>query len=225
MTDATLTPPARLRQAIATDLRPVRPLPPPGRRVLAMLPAALLVLLAAPTVFWLRVDAAALGGWVLWGLSVAQGALGVALVRAALVEAVPGRQDDARVMALMAAGVLLVVGVTVVSASFSLVPLRAPVVVGAMCFAGSLTSALPLVAIAGVLAARAFPLRPAVAGALYGLGAGLVADAGWRLFCEFGAPSHVLVAHLGAVLAAMGLGAALATLLARRAATTGSPTP
>ena len=117
----------------------------------------------------------------------------------------------------MATAVLLVVGVTLLSASLSVVPLRAALVVGGMCFAGSLASALPLVALAGALAARAFPLRPAVAGALYGLGAGLIADAGWRLFCEFGAPSHVLVAHLGAVVAASGTGAALALVLARAA--------
>jgi hypothetical protein len=89
-------------------------------------------------------------------------------------------------------------------------------VVGGMCFTGSLVSALPMVGLAGALAARAFPVRPAVAGALYGLGAGLIADAGWRLFCEFGAPSHVLVAHLGAVVASMGCGAALAAVIARR---------
>ena len=30
-----------------------------------------------------------------------------------------------------------------------------------------------------------FPLRPRLAGALYGVGAGLMSDAGWRLFCHF----------------------------------------
>ena len=42
---------------------------------------------------------------------------------------------------------------------------------------------------------RAFPLRPRIAGALYGLGAGLMADAGWRLFCHFSNPAHVFGAH------------------------------
>jgi hypothetical protein len=217
MTDVTLTPPESLRAAIAADLRPVRPLPPPSRRVLALAPVAALLLVAAPTVFWLRLDAPVLGWWALWGLSAAQAVAGLVLIRVALDEAVPGRQrDGAGLAALGSAGVLLVVGVTLASASLSLVPLRAPLVVGGMCFTGSLVSAVPLVVLAGVLAARAFPLRPAVAGALYGLGAGLVADGGWRLFCEFGEPSHVLAAHLGAVLAATGLGAGLATMLARR---------
>jgi hypothetical protein len=218
MTDATLPPlPEGLRAAIAADLRPVRPLAPPYRRVLAIAPVALLLLVGAPTVFFLRPDAAALGAWALWGLSAAQAVAGVLLVGAAMAEAIPGRQrEPGGVVALLVAGVLMVVGVTLVSASLSVVPLRVPLVVGAMCFAGSLVSALPVAALASVMAARAYPLRPVVAGALYGLGAGLMADAGWRLFCEFGAPSHVLVAHLGAVLAAAGLGSGLAMFLNRR---------
>jgi hypothetical protein len=46
-----------------------------------------------------------------------------------------------------------------------------------------------------LLVARAFPLRPRLAGALYGIGAGLIADAGWRLFCHFSDPVHVFGAH------------------------------
>jgi hypothetical protein len=75
-------------------------------------------------------------------------------------------------------------------------------------------SALPAVALASILAARAYPLRPAVAGALLGLGAGLMADAGWRLFCHFSEPAHVLSAHLGGVLLSMCLGAVMAKRLA-----------
>ena len=65
------------------------------------------------------------------------------------------------------------------------------------------------------LAARAYPTRPALAGALLGLGAGLMADAGWRLFCHFSEPAHVLSAHLGAVVIATLLGSALATAICR----------
>ena len=44
---------------------------------------------------------------------------------------------------------------------------------------------MPALIVAALLAARAFPLRPGVAGALYGLGCGLIADAGLRLYCEY----------------------------------------
>ena len=55
---------------------------------------------------------------------------------------------------------------------------------GIGCFRVSAVSAIPALIAAAFLAARALPTRPAVAGALYGLGCGLVADAGLRLFCR-----------------------------------------
>ena len=80
--------------------------------------------------------------------------------------------------------------------------------IGGLCITGSIVSALPAVTFASLLAARAYPTRPAVAGALLGLGAGLMADAGWRLFCHFSEPAHVLSAHLGGVLVSMLVGSA-----------------
>jgi hypothetical protein len=61
--------------------------------------------------------------------------------------------------------------------------------------------------LASILAARAYPTRPAVAGAMLGLGAGLMADAGWRIFCHFSEPAHVLSAHLAAVIMSTIIGA------------------
>jgi hypothetical protein len=85
--------------------------------------------------------------------------------------------------------------------------------VSGLCFTWSAVSAWPAVAVAAVLAARAYPTRPAFTGALLGLGAGLMADAGWRLFCHFSEPAHVLAAHLAAVLASAAAGALLTTVL------------
>ena len=84
------------------------------------------------------------------------------------------------------------------------------------CFGVAALSGVPLVAAAGWLAARALPTRPALTGALYGLGAGLVSDAGVRLFCWVSDPGHVLVSHGGAIVTFMAAGAAAATLLDRR---------
>jgi len=69
--------------------------------------------------------------------------------------------------------------------------------------------------VSGWLAARAFPLRPRLAGALYGIGAGLMADAGWRLFCHFSGPAHVLGAHTLGVIVTGLLGTVWATRLFR----------
>ena len=67
----------------------------------------------------------------------------------------------------------------------------APGLVGSVwgiCLPGTIVSATLVLAVAGWLAARAFPLRPRLAGALYGVGDGLIADSGWRLFCHFSHP-------------------------------------
>ncbi len=75
---------------------------------------------------------------------------------------------------------------------------------------------MPVVALASILAARAYPTRPAVAGALLGLGAGLMADAGWRIFCHFSEPAHVLSAHLAAVVLSTMIGVLAALRLCDR---------
>jgi hypothetical protein len=85
-----------------------------------------------------------------------------------------------------------------------------------ICFAGTLASATPPLLVSAWLVARAFPLRPAVAGLLYGIGAGLMADAGWRLFCHFSDPGHVFGAHLAAVAASALVGSQFASFLGRR---------
>jgi hypothetical protein len=48
---------------------------------------------------------------------------------------------------------------------------------------------------------------------LLGVGAGLMADAGWRLFCHFSEPAHVIAAHLGGAAVTALAGAALAIRL------------
>jgi hypothetical protein len=85
-----------------------------------------------------------------------------------------------------------------------------------VCFGATIFTALPALAFSGWLVARAFPLRPRVAGALYGLGSGLLADAGWRLFCHFSDPAHVFGAHTAAVALVCVLGVVTATSLTRR---------
>jgi hypothetical protein len=85
--------------------------------------------------------------------------------------------------------------------------------VGALCLGSSAATALPVIALANVIAARAYPVRPAIMGLMAGLGGGLIADAGWRMFCHFSEPSHVLSAHAGGVLLAALAGSAIALTL------------
>jgi hypothetical protein len=180
---------------------------------MAVAPFGIVLLVAAPLTFELRSDIARLGLLWSWGASALQAALGLGLVSAGLREAVPGRAWSSRILIwLIALPLAFLVGVTL--ASWERSPTTGPEswwLVLLLCAAGAAASALPAVALGAVLAHRAFPSRPRVAGALVGLGAGLMADAGWRLFCHYSQPGHVLAGHLGAVAVAMLAGAALMT--------------
>lgn len=207
--------PIDLRDRIEADYTAVRPLLPPFVRAFWVAPFAMLAFVAAPLFFNVRSDADRLGGTMLWGASLLQAVLGFMVIIAALGESVPGRAWSPVALALwIVSPFMLVVAVTISSWQASQIPLeRGWWVVGLVCVSGSAATALPIVALANVLAARAYPTRPAIAGLLLGIGAGLIADAGWRLFCHFSEPAHVLSAHLGGVVIAALAGSALALRL------------
>ena len=220
MADSTIEPsvPPELLAAVERGLAPVRPIASPARRVLALLPLALALLVAIPAFWGLRRNFSLLGPAVAWGLSGLQTLVGLLVVGAALREAVPGRELSARaVAATVGAALALFVGLTLITEN--LVPAAAPPGVFARyaweCFWMAAASSVPVRAAAVWLAGRALPTRPALAGAIYGLGAGITADAGVRLFCWVSSPSHVLLAHGGSILFLAATGAAVATLVER----------
>lgn len=205
-----------LRERLAADFRPVRALPSPWRRAMFVLPAALIALMAAPVVFDVR-PSDHLGFFGIWGASIAQFSLGFVMVIAAMREAVPGRGwTPGGVAAWLAVPVVAVTAIALFSWDLSPIVVRGRWwAIAGMCFAGSVSTALPVVAMSSVLAARAYPTRPGVAGALSGAGAGLIADAGWRVFCHFSEPAHVLSAHLAAVVVSAAIGALVSIRLGR----------
>lgn len=210
--------PPALRDAVARDLHPVAPLPPPTRRAVVLVPLALVLLVASSALFGVRVDSPRLGLLLTWGASVLQMAFALVVMAAALREAVPGTLLPRHVLQLLlgaaVAGVLALTWLTWSVSPTTIRPL-AVVFVWQVCVAGTYVSALPTLAVAAWLVRRAYPLRPWIAGALCGLGAGLLADAGWRLFCHYSDPSHVLGAHALAILLATLTGAAAARRLRR----------
>src|SRR5688572_16017267 len=209
--------PTDLRARIEADYTAVRPLRAPLVRAAWLLPFGLLALVAAPAFFSVRADAVRLGWTMTWGVSGFQIVLGFIVLAAALRESIPGRAWSVpAVIAWVATSVVLLIAATLATWQVSPIPLRREWwVVGLVCISGSAATALPIVALANVLAARAYSTRPSIAGLLLGAGAGLIADAGWRLFCHFSEPSHVLSAHLGGVALAALAGAALALTLRR----------
>jgi hypothetical protein len=210
--------PAAVEAAIKSDLHPIRPLSSPARRALRLAPLVALTLIAASSVFALRGDAPTLG-WVLtWGASMSQAAFALAVIALALQDAVPGRTVTGSA-ALLAAGSVLGFSLVATLRTWELSPsMIVPEMVGwvgRVCFVGTVVSAVPLLAAAAVLTSRALVVRPWSSGALYGLGAGLGADAGWRLFCHYSDPMHVFSTHTGGVLAATLIGVGVAVAVQR----------
>jgi Smr domain/Negative regulator of sigma F len=210
--------PSTLLDAVRADVRPVRPLPAPWRRTLALAPLGAALAFAAPLFWGFRENLDSLGPGLEWGLTGLQVMVGLWIVGASLREAVPGRTlSRAALLAAASAAVLVEIGVTFMTSVE--VPTVVPPGVWPRfaweCFGMAATSGAPILIACGFLAARALPERPALTGALYGLGAGLVADSGVRLFCWITEPTHVLVAHGGAVLALAATGAAAAVLVDR----------
>jgi hypothetical protein len=198
------TVPARLEAAIRADLHPVRRIAPPARRVLWLAPVAALTLIGAQQIFELRADAPVLGWGLTWGVSAAQMVAALALVGLALRHALPGRSLATPSLAIAIGGALIgsaIVTLGTWRVSPTTIVRLSPVFVGEVCLTGTVLTALPLLVAALALAARAYTVRPWTSGALYGLGAGLAADAGWRLFCHFSDPAHVFPTHTGGVLA------------------------
>lgn len=194
--------PAELLRAVEGDLRPVRPLPPPWRRALAFAPLALAAL-ALMTASWRwRFNAPSLGPLWAWGVSIAQAAAGFAVMGVALREAVPGRNLSRRVLAATFATAAAVVLAVTLATSHTLPTVMPPGVwlrYAWECWGMSMISGLPVFAIAAWLVARTHPTRPALAGALCGLGVGVLADSALRLFCWVSTPAHVFLSHGGAV--------------------------
>jgi hypothetical protein len=209
--------PDDLRAAIARDLKPVKPLRSPWVRALALVPLAGAIVFAVPALRFFRSDLAALGMARGWGLSYAQAVAGVVIVAAALRESIPGRALSRAALAWTIAGGVVIPAVVLLltTSTFDIGPAPGRALSeGLGCFRASAEASLPALILAALLAARAFPLRPGIAGALYGLGCGLIADAGLRLYCDYSAPEHLAFAHGGAILAAMGGGVLVAWISA-----------
>jgi hypothetical protein len=215
------TPPDALLAQVRRDLRAVRPWPTPRRDALRLTPLALGILVALPLLVGLRRDAVAVGPFVAWGVSLLQVVMGVVLIWMATREGRPVRRlPRGFVLVALAGAGFIVVAVSFVT--FSKSPTRvphgiSPWLVGMLCYLGNGVAAAPLFALAAWFHSRFVSPRPALAGGLYGAGAALTADAGWRLICPISTPWHVLTAHGGSLVSITLLSALTAHLVAERA--------
>ncbi|OLD21001.1 MAG: hypothetical protein AUJ01_03075 [Acidobacteria bacterium 13_1_40CM_3_65_5] len=209
MTDPRSATRQRVRDIVARDIKPVRPLLPPGRRVLLLVPIAIAAAICAPFGYGHR-NFDHLGWLASWGVSALEWILGLLILAVALRHAVPGRGVSRRfLIATLVGAPALIVLVTVVT--YAVEPTKVPPGLAFRfwieCVKWPITIAAPILLVASLLAMRAFPTRPGPVGALCGLAAGVLADSGWRLACDVSAPSHVLGSHGLAIVLVAGLGA------------------
>ncbi len=230
MMDRSPRPPEALMRAIAHDLKPVRPAPQPLHLALRMVPLALLVSSVILLAIGLRQDSGILGPLLTWGASAAQFVLAIALVWIAAHESIPaGRLPRPMVYSAAVAASLVVVSITLLTFSTSPVPatLRVPPrvnemlrvspwIMGFACGIGSTLAGGILVLFFSRVFRNSLATRPTVAGALYGAGAGLAINAGWRIACPFSTPWHALGAHGAAIVATVILGAVIGRFLGNR---------
>jgi hypothetical protein len=203
------------REQIVSSLDPVRPLQRPSRRVWMLVPLGLLLAATAPLLHGSRGDLPAWSPLLTWGGSVPQSFLGLWLLALGFREAVPGRNVSAR--ALTVAGVLvglLVVAITMLTAAASgtRTPAGREWQDWVECVIWPATLGAPFMVVATLMAVRAFPTRPAIAGGLCGLSAGVLSDAGWRLSCWISDPGHIIGSHGLAMLSLAAAGSILAVL-------------
>ncbi|HEX4169204.1 MAG TPA: NrsF family protein [Bryobacteraceae bacterium] len=231
MMDRSPRPPEALLRAIAQDLKPVRPSPQPLHLALRVVPLALLVSSLILLAIGPRHDAAILGPLLTWGASAVQFVLAIALVWIAAHESIPvGRLPRQIVYSAVVVASLVVVFVSLVTYSTSpanepllRVPAQvnemlrdSPWIMGFGCGIGSTLAGGILVLFFGWVFRNSVATRPTEAGALYGAGAGLAINAGWRIACPVSTPWHTLGAHGAAIIATVILGALIGRFLGNR---------
>ena len=227
MIDRSPKPSEALMRVVGQDLRPVQPSPLPLRLALQTALFALLVSSLVLLALGIRGDSGSLGPLLTWGASATQFTLAIVLVWIAAHESTPaGRLPIGTVYSAALAALLVVVAITL--STFWISPLGSTLrVAGALrvvppwimdlaCGIGSTVAGGILVLLFSWVFRNSLATRPTVAGALYGAGAGLAINAGWRIACPYPTLRHTLGAHGTAIVATVLLGTLIGRFLGAR---------
>lgn len=198
----------RLKDEIEGDLHPVRPIGGFWRRIAPVAGLWLLLAVAVLTVLGLRVDHQELGPLGTWLFPAIQ-LLAVAAVAAFLHQStIPGslppqNATSGVVAAALVTHLFAVFGTQHIHFSSPPHPIAAAIV----CFCFVLALGIPLLVAFVWLVRSGLFARAGQLGLLAGLGAGLAAEALWRLHCPYTSWHHIVFSHtLGAlVIAGAGL--------------------
>lgn len=220
MMDRSPKPPQALIQAISQDLTPVRPSPQPLHLALRMGPLALLLSSLILVAMGVRGDSTTLGPLLTWGASGGQFVLAIALVWIAAHESTPAGRLPRQIVYSAAAGAFFVV-LTITLLTFSTSPAGGTTrdsrwIADVACGLGSTIAGGILILLFRRIFRNSVATRPTVAGALYGAGAGVAINAGWRVACPVSTIRHALGAHGAAIIMTVLLGALIGRALGSR---------
>lgn len=201
--------PDSLRDAVGSDLHPVKPLSPAWQRTLLIAVIATAVATLAVGTLTLRFDLEQIPFWLSWGCSALELLVGVFIIGLALREAVPGAGIPAGTTRI-AVGTGVVLQVMVGLATWMYSPgmkLEHDWMAKSVgCLKHDATMVLPVFIVTVWLIFRALPLRAPVAGLLGGAGAAMTGDAITHLLCPMSDLRHVMLWHTGAIVGFMLLG-------------------
>jgi hypothetical protein len=209
--------PPTLLDQIRRDLKPVRPLLSPIMRFLVVVTIAIATTGLFLSLGGMRPDLGEVPKLVFLSGIGFRVLGGIFLLLIALHEAVPawGVPRSATISVLIATAALIVIFPLAVGQILG-AP-NAPFTLSQMvCYRAELLLFAPAFAVSLWLIARGFPLRPLLAGIAAALGVALLGDAALFAHCTIDAPSHVMIAHEGAVVTAALIGAATAFFLRKR---------
>jgi hypothetical protein len=207
--------PQALLDAVRSDLKPVQALPMPRYRALKLLPVGAAVLIGIPEFWTWRLHSSA-ASWPAWLISVCEIGFSLLIVTASFREAIPGRELSLkRIAVLLCLACLVFMLANPVLSPPSSVALSITARWIGECLSRAMMFSIPALVLAIVLASRGLPNRPALVGALCGLGVGFMGDAGLRLLCWDGDFSHVVLAHGGAIAVLACLGSLVSFVVER----------
>lgn len=207
--------PTTYRDQIVATLEPVRPLLPPAKRMWLLMPLGVLLVAFGPVISGGRGDLRDYAPLLTWIATVLQSTLGLWLLTLGFREAVPGRNVSTpmlSVAALLTATMVVSITLLTNAASPTVIPEGREWRDWIECVVWPATLGAPFMIAATLMASRAFPTRPAVAGGLCGLSAGVLSEAGWRMSCWISDPLHIIESHGLAMIGLTAAGAVLAVV-------------
>ncbi len=198
---------------------PVRPLRSPLERAIILAILALGLGAVALAITSLRTDLGQVHWAVAYGPALLELLAGAGLFWLAMRWSVPGSGERySRSSVLLAVAICLALAAALaaphlVSKDHPGLCVGSAPGMGLPCTGWQLLIAIPILLVSLWFILRGAAVSPVLAGALAGLGAGLLSDAAIHLHCPAVDPSHTVIWHLGAVALLAGVGALIGWLL------------